>query len=159
LGSGSILNEVIKAAGVLAEKYDVAADVWSVTSYNQLRRDALAAERWNMLHPKAEPRRPYVTEQFAGAGEVIVAASDYLKALPDSIAKWLPTPLVSLGTDGFGRSESREALRDFFEVDHRYVAAAALWGLARAGRIEPALAKQAVDDFCIDLEKADPLYA
>src|SRR5690606_29954126 len=117
-GSGSIMNEVLKAQEMLAG-YGVAADVWSVTSYKELRRDALACDRWNMLDPGEKPRVPYVTECLKDAPGVFVAASDYIKALPDSIARWIPGRFVPLGTDGFGRSETREALRDFFEVDAR----------------------------------------
>ena len=123
LGSGAILNEAIKSQEMLAERYGVAADVWSVTSYTELRRDALDVERWNMLHPHEEPRTPYVTQQLAGLPGIVVAASDYVKTMSDAVAKWIPQPLMSLGTDGFGRSEDRDALRDFFEVDARYVTA------------------------------------
>ena len=104
---------------MLEEQYDVAADVWSVTSYQELYRDGHAVERWNRLHPGEKPRVPYVTQCLGGTEGVIVAASDYVKVLPDAIDRWLPRPLTSLGTDGFGRSESRAALRDFFEVDAR----------------------------------------
>ena len=116
LGSGAILNEVL-AAQKLLEKYDVAADVWSVTSYQELYRDGHACERWNMLHPAETPRVPYVTQCLEDAPGVLVAASDYLKVLPDSIDRWMPRRMRSLGTDGFGRSEDRQSLRDFFEVD------------------------------------------
>ena len=120
-GSGAILPEVIKAQEILESKYNVGADVWSVTSYSELYRDGHACERWNMLHPGETPRVPYVTQCLKDAPGVLVAASDYVKALPDSIDRWLPRPLTALGTDGFGRSESRAGLRDFFEVDYRYV--------------------------------------
>ena len=159
LGSGAILNEVVKAQEILAENYGVAADVWSVTSYKELRRDALACERWNRLNPGEKPRVPYVAETFAKAPGVFVAASDYVAALPDSIAKWLPDPLQSLGTDGFGRSESRTALRDFFEVDARYVVLATLQALAKGKQIPAKIVKQAVKDLNIDPEKPDPLTA
>ncbi len=114
---------MIKAAKILEDQYDVAADVWSVTSYQELYRDGHAVERWNRLHPGEKPRVPYVTQCFAGTEGVIVAASDYVKILPDGIDRWLPRPLTSLGTDGFGRSENRAALRDFFEVDAKFVVA------------------------------------
>ena len=110
LGSGAILPEVLKAQKILNEKYGVRADVWSATSYGELYREGHAAERWNMLHPGEKPRVPYVTQLFEGTEGPIIAASDYLKVLPDLIDRWLPRPLVSLGTDGFGRSESRAAL-------------------------------------------------
>jgi pyruvate dehydrogenase E1 component len=156
LGSGAILPEVIKAARTLEEQYGVAADIWSVTSYQELYRDGHAAERWNRLHPDETPRVPYVQQCFDGIDDPIVAASDYVKALPDTIDRWLPRPLVSLGTDGFGRSESRAALRDFFEVDHRFVVVATLDALARDGRIEPEVVKKAIKDFNINTEKSNP---
>ena len=159
LGSGAILNEVVKAQQILAERYGVAADVWSVTSYKELRRDALACERWNRLNPGEKPRVPYVAEAFAKAPGVFVAASDYVAALPDSIAKWLPGSLQSLGTDGFGRSESRAALRDFFEVDARYVVLATLQALAKEKQVPAKVVKQAVKDLNIDPQKPDPLTA
>jgi pyruvate dehydrogenase E1 component len=159
LGSGAILNEVLAARELLAERWGVAAEVWSVTSYKELRRDALEAERWNRLHVTERPRVPWVTSSLADGSGVVVAASDYLKSLPDSIAKWVPAPLVSLGTDGFGRSESRASLRDFFEVDRRHVALAALHGLARAGKIEPGRVVEAMTDLSISTDKPDPASA
>jgi pyruvate dehydrogenase E1 component len=155
-GSGAILPEVVRAAEVLEAKYGVGADVWSVTSYGELYRDGHACERWNMLHPGAEPRVPYVTACMKDAPGVFVAASDYLKALPDSIDRWLPRPLVALGTDGYGRSESRAALRDFFEVDYRYVVVAALAALAREGTVEPSLVEQAIKNCNINPDKPNP---
>jgi pyruvate dehydrogenase E1 component len=157
-GSGTILNEVIKAQEILEEKYGVAADVWSVTSYKELNRDGLEAERHNLLHPGGEKRVPYVTQQLAGreAG-VFVASSDYQKALPDSIAKWVPGRLYSLGTDGFGRSETREALRDFFEVDHRYVVLATLTALAEQKKIKPDVVKKALKELNINPDKLNPM--
>src|SRR5216117_1820245 len=143
-GSGAILPEVIKAQEVLESKYDVAADVWSVTSYTELYREGHACERWNMLHPAEAPRVPYVTRCLKDASGVLVAASDYVKAMPDSIDRWLPRPLLTLGTDGFGRSESRAALRDFFEVDYRYVIVATLAALARDGKIDSSIVQQAI---------------
>ena len=160
-GSGPILNEVLRAQELLAERYGVSADVWSVTSYTELRREALDVDRWNMLHPDAEPRTPYLTRELAGAEGPIVAASDYLKALPDSVARWLPRVPVSLGTDGFGRSETREALRDFFEVDHRFITLATLSALAEEGAFDdPArVIEQAMRDLDIDPEKPNPAHA
>ena len=159
LGSGSILNEVIAAQNRLAENYAIAADVWSVTSYTELRRDALDAERWNMLHPHETPVVPYITKQLGPEPHATIATSDYVKTLPDSVSKWIPGPLVSLGTDGFGRSESRESLRDFFEVDSRYVTLAALHALAREGEIDRELVSEAIEDLDIDPEKANPRLA
>ncbi len=156
LGSGAILNEVLKAQEMLAERYGVAADVWSVTSYTELRREALDADRWNMLHPDQPPRTSYVAARLAESPEVIVAASDYMKALPDLIAKWVPGELVALGTDGFGRSDTREALRDFFEVDARFVTLATLHALAREGRVDAELVSEAIEDLNIDVEKPNP---
>jgi pyruvate dehydrogenase E1 component len=156
LGSGAILLEVLKAQQILAEKYGVAADVWSVTSYQELYRDGHAAERWNRLHPTEKPRVPYVAQALGGSEGVIVAASDYMKALPDMIDRWLPRRLSSLGTDGFGRSESRASLRDFFEVDAKHVVVATLDALARDGKIEGARVAQAIKDLGIDPEKSNP---
>jgi pyruvate dehydrogenase E1 component len=155
LGSGAILNEVI-AAQKLLEAYDVAADVWSVTSYQELYRDGHACERWNMLHPAEPPKVPYVTQCLKDAPGVIVAASDYLKVLPDSIDRWMPRRVRSLGTDGFGRSEDRENLRRFFEVDAKFVALGTLAELARDGQIDAKVVARAVKDFGIDPEKPNP---
>jgi pyruvate dehydrogenase E1 component len=155
-GSGTIMNEVLKAQEMLEERYDIAADVWSVTSYTELRREALDTDRWNMLHPNAEPRLPYVRQCVGDTPGIFVAASDYVKTMPDGIARWLPGPMIALGTDGFGRSESREALRDFFEVDSRYVTLAALTLLAREGEISFEDVDEAMSDLQIDPEKANP---
>lgn len=155
-GSGAIMNEVLKAQQML-EQYGVAADVWSVTSYTQLRRDAMDAERWNLLHPGEPPRVPYVTQCVAQEPGVLVAATDYMKALPDGIQKWLPRPLTTLGTDGFGRSDGRQALRNFFEVDARYVTLAALNALARDGKLAWEAPKKALADLGIDAEKPNPM--
>ena len=155
-GSGAILPEVIKAQEILESTYDVAADVWSVTSYSELYRDGHACERWNMLHPGEAPRVPYVTSCLQNSPGVLIAASDYVKALPDAIDRWLPRPLTALGTDGFGRSESRASLRDFFEIDHRYVVVATLAALAREGTVERSVVQQAIQDFGIDAEKSNP---
>jgi pyruvate dehydrogenase E1 component len=156
LGSGAILPEVMTAAEILESTYDVGADVWSVTSYSELYRDGHACERWNLLHPGDAPRVPYVTERLEKAPGVFVAASDYVKVLPDTIDRWLPRRLTTLGTDGFGRSESRASLRDFFEVDHRYVVVATLAALAREGQIDRSVVQQAIETFKIDPEKVNP---
>jgi pyruvate dehydrogenase E1 component len=155
LGSGSILPEVIKAATLL-EQFGVAADVWSVTSYSELYRDGNACDRWNMLHPAQTQRVPYVARCLNNTDGVIVAASDYLKALPNSIDRWLPRQLVSLGTDGFGRSEGRRALRDFFEVDARFIAVGSLSALAREKQIDAKLVEKAIKDLGIDPDKKNP---
>jgi pyruvate dehydrogenase E1 component len=158
-GSGTILNKVVAAQKILAEKYDVSADVWSVTSYKELHRDALMAERWNMLHPDKKPMIPYVSEALKGAEGVFVAATDYVKALPESIARWLPGPLFSLGTDGFGRSDGRRHLREFFEVDERYIVLATLFSLAREGKIKSTDVKKAIKELDIQPDKANPMIS
>ena len=158
-GSGAILPEVIKAQEILESKYDVGADIWSVTSYGELYRDGHACERWNMLHPGAAPRVPYVTACLKDAPGVLVAASDYVKALPDAIDRWLPRPLLALGTDGFGRSETRTSLREFFEVDHRYVVVATLGALARDGKVDASVVQQAIQAFNINPDKSDPAHS
>ena len=159
LGSGAILNEAIKAQQILQEQYGVAADVWSVTSYQELYRDGHAAERWNRLHPGEKPRVPYVTQCLGDAQGPIIAASDYVKALPDLIDRWLPRRFVSLGTDGFGRSESRASLRDFFEVDSRFIVVSALGELARSGAIDASVVAKAIKSFGINTEKPNPAIA
>ena len=142
-GSGPILNEALKAQAILAEKYNIAADVWSVTSYNELRRDCLDTERYNRLHPSEKEKAPYIVQALGKAAGPIVAASDYMKSLPDSLSPWLGSRLVSLGTDGFGRSDNREHLRRHFEVDAASITAAALSKLAREGVIKPKVAEKA----------------
>ena len=154
-GSGAIMFEVLKAQEIL-EKYGVAADVWSITSYKELYRDGNDCERWNMLHPGQSLKVPYVTERLKDAQGVLVAASDYMKVLPESIAQWMPRPLVSLGTDGFGRSEGRTSLRDFFEVDAKHIVLATLHALAREKKIESKTVNQAIKDLGINPEKANP---
>jgi pyruvate dehydrogenase E1 component len=156
LGSGTIMYEVLKAQTILKEKYGVAADVWSVTSYKELYRNANDCERWNMLHPGESPQIPYVTETLKDAPGPFIAASDYMKVLPESLAKWVPGQFVSLGTDGFGRSESRVALRDFFEVDAKHIVLATLGALAREKKIGIAVVKQAIRDLGINQEKVNP---
>ena len=159
LGSGSILNESIKARKMLEEDYQIAADVWSVTSYKQLYDDAVAAERWNRLHPDKKPRIPHIGEVFEGEEGVFVAASDYMKVLPATIAKWVPGKMFILSTDGYGRSDGREQLRDHFEVDARYIVIAALTGLAEAGEFEKAVLKKVIRKLKIKTEKKDPATA
>ncbi|MGA3350984.1 MAG: pyruvate dehydrogenase (acetyl-transferring), homodimeric type, partial [Candidatus Sulfotelmatobacter sp.] len=156
LGSGTIMYEVLKAQTILKEKYGVAADVWSVTSYKELYRDANDCERWNMLHPGEPAKTPYVTTTLKDAPGPFIAASDYMKVLPESLAKWVPGQLVSLGTDGFGRSENRAALRDFFEVDAKHIVLATLVALAREKKINLDLVRQAVRDLEINPEKLNP---
>jgi pyruvate dehydrogenase E1 component len=156
LGSGSILNEVLAAQAELAERHGVAADVWSATSYLELRRDALATERWNRLHPGETPRRAYIEEQLADAPGPVIAATDYLKAVPDQIARWVPGGLTPLGTDGYGRSDTREALRRHFEVDAASIVVATLARLAETGVIEASVVEEAIREHEIDTEGPDP---
>jgi len=155
-GSGAILPEVIKAAEILESKYNVGADVWSVTSYSELYREGHACERWNMLHPSEAARVPYVTTCLKDAPGVFIAASDYVKALPDSIDRWLPRPLVTLGTDGYGRSESRAGLREFFEVDARWVIVATLTALVRDGKLDAEIVQNAMKALNVNPEKSNP---
>ncbi len=154
-GSGTILNEVVKAQTMLLQ-YGVEADVWSVTSYQQLYRDAMESARHNLLHPGENARTAYVADCLNGRGEVVVAASDYMKALPESIAQYVPLPMACLGTDGFGRSDGRGALRDFFEVDARYVVLATLSELAKIGKLEWSVVQSAMKEMGIDAEKLNP---
>ena len=157
-GSGAIMNSALDAQKILEEDYKVSADVWSITSYKALHRDCLDAERWNRMHPGEKDRLSYVEECLKKESGVYVMASDYVKALPESIARWFPNPPIALGTDGFGRSESREALRDHFEVDARFIVLGALSALAREGQLEYTVVKKAMKDLKIDPDKADPAY-
>jgi pyruvate dehydrogenase E1 component len=152
LASGSILHQAMKAQPLLADRYDVAADIWSVPSFQLLRNEALEAERWNRLHPDAEARVPYVVQQLAGTDGPIVAATDYLKALPHMVAPWMDRPFTALGTDGFGRSDTRENLRRFFEIDAEHVAMAMLSELGRCGQIELDRVRSAPAELGIDPE-------
>jgi pyruvate dehydrogenase E1 component len=158
VGSGAILNEVVKAQELL-DGYGVSADVWSATSYNELYRDAHRTERWNLLHPGEKARTPYVAEMLAGEPGMIVAASDYIKSQTDMIARWIKKPVVTLGTDGFGRSEDRPSLRRHFEVDARHVTAATLSALAREGTLDLKEVQKAFADLEINPEKVDPATA
>jgi pyruvate dehydrogenase E1 component len=158
-GSGAILREALKAQEILGEKYGVSADVWSVTSYKTLYTDGIDTERWNLLHSGEKPRVPYVSECLADADGVLVAASDYLKALPNLISRWTPRRLASLGTDGFGRSENRASLRDFFEVDARFITLATLYELFREGKIGSDMVQKAVKELEINLDKPNPLFS
>lgn len=157
LASGAIVNEALEAQKLLEEKFDVASDVWSVTSFKELYRDAEACERWNRLHPHEKPRRSHLDEVLEETEGVFVLASDYVKAVGESITRFLPRAATVLGTDGFGRSDSRAALRDFFEVDHRYIALAALVHLRAEGTVEPDVVSRAIDELDIDPDKPDPV--
>jgi pyruvate dehydrogenase E1 component len=156
-GSGSILNEALRAQQILAERYQIAADVWSVTSYNELRREGLEVERWNRLHPAEAPRTPYILKALEGSPGPIIASSDYMKAVPDQLSPWLASRLHSLGTDGFGRSENRQNLRRFFETSAEAIVQATLATLAREGRIDAKLAQTAVSELGFDPDGADPV--
>jgi pyruvate dehydrogenase E1 component len=156
-GSGTILNEALKAQEILEEDYKIATDVWSVTSYKELRRDALDVERKNLLNPGSRPKENYIQKTLKNEKGVFVASSDYMKALPDSIAKWIPGRLYSLGTDGFGRSEGRKELRDFFEVDAKHIVLAALYALANEGSIKMTLVEKAIKDLQINPSKLNPM--
>ncbi len=156
LGSGSLLGEALRAQALLAERFGVGAEVWSATSYGELRREALDCERWNRLHPEEGERIPYVARVLGEARGPVVAVSDYLKAVPDQIARFVPQGLVALGTDGFGRSETRRALRRFFEIDAEHVAAAALTALARRGELPPREAARGIAALGIDPEAPSP---
>jgi pyruvate dehydrogenase E1 component len=157
LGSGTILREVLAAAELLEAEHGVAADVYSATSFSELRRDALATERWNLMHPDEEPRTAYARQALEGSAGPYIAATDYMKTVADQIRAWVPGRYVVLGTDGFGRSDSRAELRRFFEVDRYYVVVAALKALADEGKIAKAAVTKAMKAYDIDPEKPNPL--
>jgi len=157
MGCGAILREVEAAAAILESDYQVAADVWSMTSVNELQREGKAVQRWNLLHPEAEPRVPYVTRLLRDASGPAVAATDYLKSYADQIREFVPGPYTVLGTDGFGRSDTRSKLREFFEVSREYIVLAALKALADEGQIEKGLVTQAIGALGIDPDKSNPL--
>jgi pyruvate dehydrogenase E1 component len=156
-GSGAILREVEAAAELLERDFGVSADVWSVTSFNELRRDGLAAERWNLLHPEEPPRLSHVATRLAGKAGPAVAATDYIKTFADQIRPFVGRRYNVLGTDGYGRSDYRRRLRAFFEVDRHYVALAALKALADEGTIPLATVSRAIDAFGIDPNKPNPV--
>ena len=156
LGSGAILREVLAAAELLEADFGVLADVWSVTSFNELKRDGVDVERWNMLHPTANPRQCFVSEQLAGAPGPVIAATDYVRAYAEQIRPYLAQPYQVLGTDGFGRSDMRSQLRRFFEVNRGYIAVAALKALADEGEIPASRVREAIDKYRIDPEKPNP---
>jgi len=157
-GSGSIMQCVLRAQEILAEKFQVSSDVWSATSYQQLRDEALSADRWNRLHPESELRVPYVARVLKDVTGPVIAASDFMKTVPDLIRPWLAQRYVTLGTDGYGRSDTREALRRFFEVDAESIAIAALHALSQDGLVSGREVALAIKDLGIDPEKMDPLH-
>jgi pyruvate dehydrogenase E1 component len=156
LGCGTILREVIAAAELLKQDFGVTADIWSVTSFNELRRDGMSAARWNLLHPSQPKRRSHIEGCLAQHAGPVVAATDYMRAFADQVREYVPRRYIVLGTDGFGRSDYRVQLRRFFEVNRYYVAIAALKALADDGAIEGSTVDAALKQYGIDTEKADP---
>jgi pyruvate dehydrogenase E1 component len=151
LASGVTVREALRAQELLATEWGVSADVWSATSWTELRREALACESWNMLHPADPPRVPYVTSALSGADGPVVAVSDWIKAVPDQIARWVPGTFTSLGTDGFGFSDTRPAARRYFHIDAESITVAVLWELARAGAVDAGFPAQAIARYRLDL--------
>jgi pyruvate dehydrogenase E1 component len=156
LGSGTILREAIAAAQLLEQDFGVASDIWSVTSFNELRRDGLDCERWNMLHPEAKPRASHVEQCLAKRNGPVIAATDYIKSYADQIRGFMPKRFTVLGTDGFGRSDTRKKLRQFFEVDRFYIAIAALKALADEGTISANVVSKAIRLYNINPDKPNP---
>ena len=156
LASGTAMLAALEAQRLLANDHDVAADVWSATSYKQLRDDALSVERWNRLHPTDPPQRSYVAEALADVNGPIVAVTDFVKTVPDQIARWVPQPFIPLGTDGFGLSDTRTALRQHFEVDARHIVVATLHGLAQHGELANDVVAAAIQHYGIDTDAPDP---
>ena len=156
LGAGAILQEVIAAADLLRDEFSIGADVWSVTSFTELRREGLDADRWSRLHPEAEPRVPWVAHSLRSTSGPVVAASDYVRAVPDLIRPWVPDRYVVLGTDGFGRSDTRAALRRFFEVDRNHIAIAAIHALADEGKLPRTAVLSAMQKLGYEATAANP---
>ncbi|HUP91214.1 MAG TPA: pyruvate dehydrogenase (acetyl-transferring), homodimeric type, partial [Solimonas sp.] len=156
LGSGAILREVIAAADLLKEEWGVTSDVWSVPSFTELARDGMETERWNLLHPQDKPRIPYVQECLKGMTGPAIASSDWIRAYADQIRPYMPLPYHVLGTDGYGRSDNRPALRDFFEIDRRWIAVKALKALCEQKLVPPERVTQAIKIFGIKPERAAP---
>ncbi|MFP4330054.1 MAG: pyruvate dehydrogenase (acetyl-transferring), homodimeric type [Spirochaetaceae bacterium] len=156
-GSGAILNEAIGAAELLEQEFNIATDVWSAPGYKQLYQDAIETDRWNRLHPEKKPKKPYLTDCMEGESGVVVAASDYMKALPLTVSPWVPLPMSVLGTDGYGRSDNRGALREYFEVNAAHIALAAMHTLYQEGEVEKKVVTEAIRTLGIDPEKADAL--
>jgi pyruvate dehydrogenase E1 component len=156
LASGTMMLAALEAQELLAERHDVAVDVWSATSYKLLREDALSTERWNRLHPTDAPRTPYVTEMLRETEGPVIAVTDFLKSVPDQIARFVPQPFIPLGTDGYGYSDTRAALRSHFEVDAGHLVVAALDGLAQLGDVKGEVVAEAISTYKIDAEAPDP---
>ena len=159
MGSGTILREVIAAADILESQFGITADIWSVTSFTELRREGMTVSRWNMLHPDETPRTSHIEDCLADKSGPVIAATDYMKTFADQIREFIDASYTVLGTDGFGRSDTREQLRSFFEVDRRYIAVAALSALVKENVIDANVVKKAIVDFEIDPEKPDPAYS
>jgi pyruvate dehydrogenase E1 component len=157
LASGVAMRQALAAQEMLARDWGVSADVWSATSWTELRREALACESWNMLHPDEPPREPYVTSLLSGKPGPVVAVSDWIKAVPDQIARWVPGTFTSLGTDGFGFSDTRPAARRFFHVDAESITVAVLWELARTGAVDAGFPAQAIERYRLDLPVSEAL--
>jgi pyruvate dehydrogenase E1 component len=157
LASGVAVRQALRAQEMLATDWGVSADVWSATSWTELRRDALACESWNLLHPSEPSREPHVTSMLADSEGPVVAVSDWIKAVPDQIARWVPGTFTSLGTDGFGFSDTRPAARRFFHVDAESITLAVLWELARTGKIDDDLPAQAIAKYGLDLPVSEAL--
>jgi pyruvate dehydrogenase E1 component len=156
MGSGVILREVIAAAEMLESEWSIATDVWSAPSFTELRREGLDCERWNMLNPEKPQRISYVAQCFKDASGPVIASTDYMKSFAEQIQRFVPNKFVALGTDGYGRSDSREALRDFFEVDRHYVVIAALKALSDEGKLPAAKVAEAVKKYKLDSNKPNP---
>jgi pyruvate dehydrogenase E1 component len=156
LFSGSAWQSVMEARRMLISEWDVDADAWSVTSYKSLREEAISVERWNRLHPDESERTPFVTERLLESAGPIVAVTDFMRSVPDQVSRWMPRRFTSLGTDGFGRSDTREVLRRFFEVDAAHVVVAALHGLALDGGLPEGVVADAIERYGIDPDGADP---
>jgi pyruvate dehydrogenase E1 component len=159
LASGVAVRSALEAQRLLAEDWGVAAEAWSATSWTELRREALACEEWNLLHPDAEHLVPYVTEVLDGHAGPVVAVSDWMRAVPDQIARWVPAPFTSLGTDGYGFSDTRAAARRFFHVDAESITLAVLSQLARRGEVKPEVLGQAVEKYRLDVPVSELLAA
>ncbi len=157
MGSGSILREVEAAAQLLKDDFNVSSDVWSVTSFNELRRDGIDAERWNLLHPQEKSRISYVEQALAQHDGPVIASTDYIRTYADQIRPYIGRRYVTLGTDGFGRSDLRSKLREFFEVDRHYVAISALKALADEGVIKSAVVSEAIKKYGINPGKPNPV--
>ena len=157
LGSGTILREVIEAARLLKEDFSVSADIWSVTSFTELRRDGLAIERHNRMHPEETSKQCYVRQQLGGRKGPVIAATDYMRLYADQIRPFIDSPYVTLGTDGYGRSDTRARLRHFFEVDAKFIVVTALSALADQGDVPKSTVLDAMKRYGIDSEKLDPV--